>query len=732
MKYPTITEYTDALQAPQLAILDPKLAGGRVEARSWDGAPFARLGQFALTFKITAGGRDHAFRCFQSERAGMRDRYSAISDVMGSGSLPGLVTFEYQQAGIRVGSQSFPAIRMDWATGVSLGSYVESNLKRAAVLRALQQKLQSLSMSLARAGIAHGDIQSNNILVGSDGTLTLVDYDGMFVPRIAKLGAIETGHRNFQHPERAIAKPFDANLDRFSFALLHTTVGALAERPGLWSEFSCDNDALILRESDMADPGSSKAFATLSSMPVTGMFAQRLSAMTSAPYAATPTFNDFLAGTNIPAASITANSSWSAQSTSTSASSTPWYLDQYGTPESSPQSNGSVADGSDRFQCLTWLGTQIELVGRVKEIKRGGPANSPYMHLILSTDAGGSVRIRLLASTLRALIASNRTIDDSWVGSWVSATGVMRNDVGNGIASITLSQTHDLNTLTWEQARNRLALASNAPTPLVSATNSTQAPTTNRERIASLAQKTGTTTPTPTSVTNAGAGFSRREIAGLSVAGAAGILAIILLAIAIIIALLLGSNSGSTGSSGAPAIAAPAVATTPDATAAADMVGSCWAESASDSTLLDEVDCSASIVDFKATSAVDTSDRCTGEWIPWDDSRFTCLTVWPPIVYETCIESPYQEKDCQTGLFWTYASCWNVGGFVLEQKIQGEWKTVKRDISTKDNCMPDYPWTVKFTRKAAGEGTKQYRLYSPGGGGFAASVEPITVIVTEK
>jgi hypothetical protein len=736
MKYPTITEYTDALQASKLAILDSKLAAGRVEARNWDGAPFARLGQFALTFKITAGGRDHAFRCFQSERPSMRDRYSAISDAMAGGSLPGLVAFDYQQAGIRVGSQSFPAIRMDWATGVSLGSYVESNVRKPAVLRALQQKLHSLSMSLARAGIAHGDIQSNNILVGSDGTLTLVDYDGMFVPRIAKLGAIETGHRNFQHPERAITKPFDTNLDRFSFALLHTAVGALAERPGLWSEFSCDNDGLILRESDMADPGSSKAFTTLSSLPVTGVFAQRLSAMASAPYAATPTFDDFLAGRSIPAARITANSSRSARPTTASTSSTPWYLDQDGTPEPSSPANGSVADGSDRFQCLTWLGSRIELVGRVKEIKRGGPANSPYMHLILSTDGGGSVRIRLLTSTLRALIASKRTIDDSWVGSWVSATGIMRNDVGNGIASVTLSHTDDLTTLTSEQARKRLALASNAPTSLVSATSSTAAPTTNRERVASLGQKAGTTASA--SIANGGGGSSKRKIGELSVGPAIGVFVAVIAVVCLIIAIVVGSSSGSTGSSGAPAVAAPAApaaSAVPVETAAADMVGTCWAESAGNAEL-QEVECTDSIADFQATSAVDTSVRCTGESLPWDDGRFLCLKDWTSNVYETCFQPKGNSKACEIGLTWTYSYCYDFAeGIVLQQFIDGGWKTVKQLTSKKSEteCTDSgFPYLVEFTRKAAGPGVKKYRLYQPETDQYFSAVrDTVTVTVSE-
>jgi hypothetical protein len=352
------------------------------------------------------------------------------------------------------------------------------------------------------------------------------------------------------------------------------------------------------------------------------------------------------------------------------------------------------------------------------------------MHLILSTDGGGSVRVRLLTSILRALIASKRPIDESWVGSWVSATGIMRNDVGNGIASITLSRTDDLTTLTSEQARRRLALASNAPGPSGSTAAATLAPSSNRQRVASLGQKAGTTASP--SVANAGGGSSKRKIGELSVGPAIGVFAAVIAVIGLIIAIVVGSSSGSTGSSGAPAVAAPAESAVPVVLPASDMVGTCWAESASDATFRVEVECTASAVGFKATSAVDESDRCTVEWITWDDGRFLCLDVWPPIVYQTCIESPTFGEECQTGLSWTYESCWNVGGFVLEQKIQGQWKTVRQDISIKDNCMPDYPWTVLFTRKAAGVGTKQYRLYSPAGGGFTATVEPITVTVTEK
>jgi hypothetical protein len=311
----------------------------------------------------------------------------------------------------------------------------------------------------------------------------------------------------------------------------------------------------------------------------------------------------------------------------------------------------------------------------------------------------------------------------------------MRNDVGNGIASITLSRTDDLTTLTSEQARNRLALASNAPGPSESIAAATLALSSNRERVASLGQKAGTTASP--SVTNAGGGSSKRKIGELSVGPAIGVFAAVIAVIGLIIAIVVGSSSGSTGSSGAPAVAAPAASAVPVVTAAANMVGTCWAESAGDADLL-EVECTASIADFQATRAVDTSQRCTGASLPWDDGRFLCLNDWTSIAYETCFQPKGADKACETGLTWTYSYCYDFAfaeGIVLEQFIDGGWKTVKQVTSKKNDteCTDsDYPYLVEFTRKAAGPGVKKYRLYQPATDEYLPGVVDTVTVTVRK
>jgi len=203
----------------------------------------------------------------------------------------------------------------------------------------------------------------------------------------------------------------------------------------------------------------------------------------------------------------------------------------------------------------------------------------------------------------------------------------------------------------------------------------------------------------------------------------------------ILVAFAMSSGGGlaGSGSAGEDTISADtAVSVEPEPNAVTDMVGTCWAASDSDPKTLDLVDCSDVSTDFKATRTVDTAASCPKDSMDWDNSSVLCLVTNSPIVYETRFQPRGEDETCNEGLKWTYESCWNGDGFVLEQNIEGSWKTVKQGFSKEDNCMPDYPWTVKFTRLASGPGVKQYRLYSAAGGGFDSLVLPITVTEREQ
>ena len=47
---------------------------------------------------------------------------------------------------------------------------------------------------------AHGDLKPDNILVKKDGTLVLVDYDGMYVPAMQGMKMQCLGTPNFRYP----------------------------------------------------------------------------------------------------------------------------------------------------------------------------------------------------------------------------------------------------------------------------------------------------------------------------------------------------------------------------------------------------------------------------------------------------------------------------------------------------------------------------------------------------
>ena len=78
MGYPTLEEYSQALQHPELAFADPELQRGKVALTAL-GLPFAMCGGFALTYRVTSGGRKYAVRCFHKESKSLEERYRAIS-----------------------------------------------------------------------------------------------------------------------------------------------------------------------------------------------------------------------------------------------------------------------------------------------------------------------------------------------------------------------------------------------------------------------------------------------------------------------------------------------------------------------------------------------------------------------------------------------------------------------------------------------------------------------------
>ncbi|SDM25367.1 hypothetical protein [Nonomuraea jiangxiensis] len=262
-RFPTGGQYVDALQNPRLCFRDPELQTARPQADSL-GRPKAISGNFASVFSVTtAAGQRYAIKCFTRNIPDQEKRYRAVSDHLRRLPHRWKIGFDYQPAGIMVAGQTYPILRMEWVEAVGLIRWIEDHLGDRDALFTLAGHFADLTNDLARAGIAHGDLQHGNLLVASDGALKLVDYDGMYVPALAGMAATEHGHRHYQSPGRANAG-FGPDLDRFSNWLIYFSLVAISADATLWHTLhEPGGEHLLLTDADFADISTSTRMAAL-------------------------------------------------------------------------------------------------------------------------------------------------------------------------------------------------------------------------------------------------------------------------------------------------------------------------------------------------------------------------------------------------------------------------------------------------------------------------------------
>lgn len=261
MTWPSPQEYNEAIQMAAVCFKDPELQTAHCEQTKL-GLPKVTTGAFASVYRFRCQRRDVAVRCFLSRTADCEERYARISEFVMGDNLPYTVDFEYQREGVLVRGQWYPILKMDWVSGQSLTEYVSQNLRDQSKLESLLLNFQQMMFDLAQAGIAHGDLQHGNILVGKGGELRLVDYDGMYVPALQGCSSNELGHRNYQHPDRT-RHTFGPYLDNFSAWIIDSALTSLLLDLTLWRDFGVGDESLLLRQSDFQNPASSRMFLRL-------------------------------------------------------------------------------------------------------------------------------------------------------------------------------------------------------------------------------------------------------------------------------------------------------------------------------------------------------------------------------------------------------------------------------------------------------------------------------------
>ena len=264
MQYPLISEYVKAIQdaadnLDKLAYLTPVLDD--------HGEPYRSCGAFAVVFKMLdkSTGKYYALKCFTEEQEGRADAYRQIADELDMVDSPYITSVKYLEKELFVDSQceenEFPVLLMDWVDGETMEAYIAANYHNQSVMSMLCYRFGKMAAWLRTQSFAHGDIKPDNIIVRPDGSLALVDYDGMFVPAMKGCKSPTIGTKDFSHPLRTV-DDFDETIDDFSLASIALSLKAISMNSTLLDTYGA-SDRLLFSENDYRNPSNSKVISAL-------------------------------------------------------------------------------------------------------------------------------------------------------------------------------------------------------------------------------------------------------------------------------------------------------------------------------------------------------------------------------------------------------------------------------------------------------------------------------------
>ena len=264
MQYPLISEYVKAIQdagdnLDKLAYLTPVLDD--------HGEPYRSSGAFAVVFKMLdkSTGKYYALKCFTEEQQGRAEAYRQIADELDLLDSPYITSVKYMEKELFVDSQceedEFPVLLMDWVDGETMEAYIAANYHNQSAMSLLCYRFGKMAAWLRSQSFAHGDVKPDNIIIRPDGSLTLVDYDGMFVSSMKGCKSPTIGTKDFCHPLRTV-DDFDETIDDFSLASIALSLKAISMKSTLLDIYGA-SDRLLFSENDYRNPSNSKVISAL-------------------------------------------------------------------------------------------------------------------------------------------------------------------------------------------------------------------------------------------------------------------------------------------------------------------------------------------------------------------------------------------------------------------------------------------------------------------------------------
>ena len=265
MQYPLLSEYVSAIthaseNLDQLKHLEV--------VQDEHGEPYRSSGAFAVVFKMRdpRTGQLYALKCFTEEQEGRAEAYRKIEEELEVAGTTYFTSMRYYERELFVDSSvssesEFPVLLMDWVEGCTMELYIREHYHDSYAMEMLCYRFCRLAAYLRSQPFAHGDVKPDNIMVSDTGTLTLIDYDGMFVPSMQGESSPTLGTEEFRHPLRT-PELFDATIDDFALASIALSLRAIALDSQLLDQYGAP-DRLLFSASDYRDLAQSKVMQAI-------------------------------------------------------------------------------------------------------------------------------------------------------------------------------------------------------------------------------------------------------------------------------------------------------------------------------------------------------------------------------------------------------------------------------------------------------------------------------------
>lgn len=263
------------VQHPSLADLHLHMDGDRSTMIS---------GGMAMVAKMVGGdGRHYAVKIWLSKPdASITERYTRMEQRT---PLSAYILYgDYLPGGVQVGTHALDVYRSPWLDQyTSLHEYVGFHKDDPAILRRIAEKCEGLFRDMKREGVVHGDLHPDNIKIGQDQDIKLIDLDSLsFSADLPEESSIK-GLPVFQHPQRT--KTIYPNTDDVSMLSILTSIWGAACDVDYFQKYDYSDD-LGITQIDLGKPESSDLLQSLKQeQGKTGTYARLLLETLTQPYA---------------------------------------------------------------------------------------------------------------------------------------------------------------------------------------------------------------------------------------------------------------------------------------------------------------------------------------------------------------------------------------------------------------------------------------------------------------